>query len=146
MAFDSYLRARGVVYEPENHCIMGRPCVICGRDLSHNLTNLDEQERAVWLRLNDWVRAGWEAKRRTGRPPEVSDEWVRLEKWMRRRSRAADERVFGKHCHAAVIFGYRRAKELFPFAAEWADEAIRAHEEAGTGDLYEPPPDESKWK
>src|SRR5262245_7731786 len=110
MAFDSYLRARGVVYEPENPCIVGRPCAICGRDLSHNLTNLDDQERAVWLRLNDLTRSGWEEKRRTGRPPEVSDEWVRHEKWMRRRSRAADERAFGKYCHAAVIFGCWWAK------------------------------------
>jgi|SRR5262245_7505819 len=139
-AFQNYLSARGVVYESENPCIVTQPCAICQCEVSCDLTMLNEEEKAAWRRLTTWVGDGWEQKRRTGRNPEVPEEFARLEKWLRRRCRAAEEMVFGKHCYAAMMFAYRQTKELFPFAAEWIDKAMREYDEAGTGDLNEPKP------
>ena len=79
--FRGFLSDRGVVYEPENPYIVTQPCAICRREVSWDLTTLDEEERAAWLRVSKFVRDGWEEKRRTGRTPEIPEEFARLGKW-----------------------------------------------------------------
>lgn len=153
--FLRFLADRGVAHESENPFVVTKPCAICLREVSCDLTMINEEERAAWHRLANWTCDRWDEKRRTGRIPEVPEEIARLEKWLRRRCRAADERAFGKHAYAAVMFAYRRAKELFPFAADCIDEGMREYDEAGTGDPNEPAPparegtapepDESEW-
>jgi len=130
-AFHDYLSARGVVYEPESPCVVERPCLICGAVIEDNLGLLDEEERAVWHQLADCASARWDEKRRTGRYPEISEEVLSLEKWLRRRFRAKVDRVFGKHGRAAAMFAYRRAKKRFTFASDLIDEELRRYEEAG---------------
>lgn len=75
-AYWSYLAARGVVYEPENPYIVTHSCPICDRERRGDLTVLNEEERAVWHRLTDWVAEGWKQKRRTGRNPEIPVEFT----------------------------------------------------------------------
>ncbi|HKA21745.1 MAG TPA: hypothetical protein VKN18_25935 [Blastocatellia bacterium] len=125
-SFREYLAARGVAYAPENPYIVTRPCGICLGDTSYDLTPLDDEERDAWHRLADWA----DERRMAGLRPEIPEEIARLIKWLRQRCRAADERVFGKHCYAAVMFAYHRANERFPFASDLIDEEMRKHDEA----------------
>jgi len=146
--FWRFLGGRGVVYAPENPYVVTQPCAICQREVSCDLTVLNEEERAVWHRLTSWVRDGWKEKRITGRNPEVPEEFANLEKWLNRRCRAAEERVFGKHYRAAVTFAYRQGKELFPFAADWIDDEMRKYNEAvsDVADEVDIEANGSKWK
>jgi hypothetical protein len=145
-ALRQYLEARGVEYAPENPYIVERHCPICGREALHELTLLDDEERAVWHRLADWASDGWKEKRRTNRNPEIPEEIPRLQKWLRKRWRAKEDRIFGKkNFHAATIFAYRRAKVLFPFAAEYIDEQFRDYEES-VAEEVEIEANGRKWK
>jgi len=108
--YRQYLAVRGIVYELEDPYIVESSCTICGGAMSADLTQLNEEERDVRHRLADLTKAGWAERRRTGRPPEIPEEFTKLEKWLRRRYRMAEERMFGKHGYAASMFAYRRAK------------------------------------
>jgi hypothetical protein len=117
------LAARGVVYMPEHPYIVTRSCPGRQRERQCILTALGEEEGAACYPIADWLDAEWHKWRASGyrRKPEVPEEIRRLEKWLQRRTLEADKRVFGEHIRGAIMYGYRRAKEMFPGATDYIE-------------------------